>query len=193
MNIFRWNLVHNCRRPVCFRTPNLSLIGKREPVQEPPKIQNLPKIVVFGHWQPTQWTFSDEIWHINVDVQSASGHQIWALSVKGSRYRSPPKFKICPKLWFLVTGSRHNEPFEMKFGSVQVPPKSKFAQNCGFWQLEADTMNIFRLDLAHKCRRPVCFRTPNLSLIGKREPVQEPPNIKICPKIVVFGHRKATQ
>jgi len=29
--------------------------------------------------------------------------------------------------------------------SVQEPPKmSKFAQNCGFWPLEADTMNTFR-------------------------------------------------
>jgi len=26
------------------------------------------------------------------------------------------KFKICPKLWFLATGSRHNEHIHMKLG-----------------------------------------------------------------------------
>jgi len=97
-------------------TPDVAIIGNRGSVQEPPKSQNLPKIVVFGHWKPTQWTFSDEIWHISVDVRSASGHQIWALSVKGSRYWSPQKFKICPKLWFLAIGRRHNEHIQMKFG-----------------------------------------------------------------------------
>ena len=90
-------------------------------------------------------TFS-EIWHVSVDVRSAPGHQIWPLSVKGSRYR-----------------------------------KFKFAQNCGFWPPEGDTMNTFRWNLACKCRRPVCFRTPNLTLSGKREPVQESPKIQNLP------------
>jgi len=39
---------------VCYRTPYLALIGKRGSVQESPKCQNLPKIVVFGNRKPTQ-------------------------------------------------------------------------------------------------------------------------------------------
>ena len=166
MNIFKWNLAHKCRRHVCFRTPNLSLIGKREPVQESPKIQNLPKIVVFGHRKGTQWTYSDEIRPVSVDDQSALANQIWPLSVIGGRYRSVPRVNICPKLWFLATESRHNEHFQMKFWQVSVdvgfasahqiwplsvkgsryrcPQNSKFAQNCGFWPPENDTMNTFR-------------------------------------------------
>jgi len=36
-------------------------------------------------------------------------HQIWPSSVKGGHYGSPPNVKMCPKLWFSATGSRHNE------------------------------------------------------------------------------------
>ena len=39
---------------VSYSTPDLALIGKRGSVQEPPKSQNLPRIVVFGHRKPTQ-------------------------------------------------------------------------------------------------------------------------------------------
>ena len=35
---------------VSCSTPDLALIANRGSVQEPPKRQNLPKIVVFGHW-----------------------------------------------------------------------------------------------------------------------------------------------
>ena len=44
------------KRPlwVSCNTPDLALIGNMGSVQEPPKCQNLPKIVVFGHWKPTQ-------------------------------------------------------------------------------------------------------------------------------------------
>ena len=142
MNTFRWNLACKCRRSVCSNTPNLTFIGNRGSVQEPPKSQNLPKIVVFGHWKLTQWTLLDEIWHVSVDVRSALAHQIWPSSVIGGRYRSSRKWK--------------------------------FAQNCGFRQPEADTMNTFRRNLACKCIRSVCFSTPNLTLIGKKGPVQEP-------------------
>ena len=42
MNTFSWSLACKCRPPwVCSSTPNLALIGKRESVQEPPKIQKL--------------------------------------------------------------------------------------------------------------------------------------------------------
>ena len=39
---------------VSCSTPDLALIGNRGSVQEPPKSQNLPKIVDFGYWKPTQ-------------------------------------------------------------------------------------------------------------------------------------------
>jgi len=92
INLSRRNLA--CKRTawVCYSTPHLALIGKRGSVQEPPKNQNLPKIVAFGHQKPTQWTYSHEIWH-----------------------DSPPNIKNCPKLWLLATRSRHNEHIQMKF------------------------------------------------------------------------------
>ena len=49
-------------------------------------------------------------------IPSAIAHQIWPSSVKGDRYRSSQKVNICPTLWFLATGSRHNEHIQMKFG-----------------------------------------------------------------------------
>jgi len=94
MNTFRWNSACKCRRSVCFSAPNLTFIGNRGSVQEPPKSQHLPKIVVFGHWKPTQWTLSDEIRHVSVDVRSALAHQIWPSSVKAGRYRSPQESKF---------------------------------------------------------------------------------------------------
>ena len=39
-------------------------------------------------------------------------YQTWPSSVKGGRHMSP---KICPKLWLLATGSRHNKHIQMKF------------------------------------------------------------------------------
>jgi len=74
-----------------------------------------------------------------------------------------------------------------KRGSVQEPPKmSKFAQNCGFWPAEADTMNTFRWNVACKCRPWVCSSRLNLALIGKRGsvgPYRTPKNVKICQKL----------
>ena len=66
MNTFRWNLAWQCRPWVCSSTPNLAIIGKRGWLQESPKYPKLPKIMVFGHRKPTQWTHSDEIWRISV-------------------------------------------------------------------------------------------------------------------------------
>jgi len=77
INRSRRNLARKRIPWVCYSTPHLALIGKRGSVQEPPKSQNLPKIVVFGHRKPTQWTHSDEIWHDSVDLGSALAHQIW--------------------------------------------------------------------------------------------------------------------
>ena len=101
---------------VWYSSPNLALIGKRGRYRSPQNVKMLPKIVVFGHRKPTQWTHSDEIWPESVDLGSALAHQIWPSSVKAVRYRSPKNVKICPKLWFLTTGSRHNEHIQMKFG-----------------------------------------------------------------------------
>jgi len=101
---------------VCYSSPNLAFIGKRGSLQEPQKCQNLPNIVVFGHRKPTQWTHSDEIWPVSVDLGSVLAHQIWPWSVKRGRYRSTQKCQNLPKLWFLATGSRHNEHIQIKFG-----------------------------------------------------------------------------
>jgi len=59
------------------------------------------------------WGFSppdrDEVWQVKVHCGSALVHQIWPSSVKGGRFRSPQMSQFAPKLWFLATGSRHNE------------------------------------------------------------------------------------
>jgi len=65
MNTFKWNLACKCIRLVCFSTPNLTVIGKKGPVQGP-QSQNLPKIVVLGHRKPTQWTHLHKIWRVSL-------------------------------------------------------------------------------------------------------------------------------
>ena len=133
---------------------------------------------------------SDEIWHVSVDRRSTLAHHIWLSSVKESQYRSPPYVKICPKLWLLANGSRHwiqsDEiwhvsvycgsatavadqiwPSLVRGVGTRVPQVSKFAQNCGFWPPEADTMNTFRWNLA--CHHRPCgyCLMPNLAWITK--------------------------
>jgi len=54
INRSRRILTHKRALWVSYSTPDLALIGKKGSVQEPPKSQNLPKIVVFGHRKPTQ-------------------------------------------------------------------------------------------------------------------------------------------
>ena len=98
INRSRQNLARKRRPRVCYGTPNLALIGKRRSIQEPPNCQNLSKIVVFGHRKPTQWTHSNEIWRVSVDLGSAPTHQIWPSSVKGRRYRSHQKCQNLPKI-----------------------------------------------------------------------------------------------
>ena len=56
--------------------------------------------MVFGHRKPTQWTHSDEIRRVSVDVRSALAHQIWPTTVKGGRYRSPQKSKCATNCGF---------------------------------------------------------------------------------------------
>ena len=52
-----------------------------------------------------------------------------------------------------------------------------------FSPTEGDGINRWRRNLASKRIRWVCYCTPNLSLIGKRGSVQEPPKVNICPKL----------
>jgi len=77
------------------------------------EVQKRQKLIIFanrgGQNKPI------ETWHVSVYPESAIAHQIWPSSVKGGRYRSPQKVKICPKL-FLATGSRHSEHIHLKLG-----------------------------------------------------------------------------
>ena len=54
---------------------------------------------------------------ISVDRVSAIADQIWRSSVKGGSVQEPRKSQNLPKIvYFLATGSRHNEHIQMKFG-----------------------------------------------------------------------------
>ena len=55
--------------------------------------------------------------------------------------------------------------------NAEVP---KTAKNGGFSPTEDDRINRSRRNLASKRIRWVCYRVPNLALIGKRGSVQEP-------------------
>jgi len=67
--------------------------------------------------------------------------------------------------------------------ATSLNPKSKTRQNWGFSPPEGDRIHRSRRNLASKRMSWVCSSAPNLALIGKRESVQQPPNIKICPKL----------
>jgi len=76
--------------------------------------------------------FTPKLWFLatgsrhNEHIQMKFGLQVYclccttpnlALVAKRESVQEPPKnVKICPKLWFLATGSRHNEHIHMKFG-----------------------------------------------------------------------------
>ena len=68
----------------------------------------------------------------------------------------------------------------------------KNGKNWGFSPTEGDRINRSRRNLARKHIPWVCYRTPNLALIGKRGSAQEPPKSQNLPKIVFFSHRKLT-
>jgi len=112
---------------VCYSTPNLALIGKSGSVQEPPKMSKFAQNCGFWPLEADTITDSDEIWPVGVNLGSALAHQIWPSLVKGCRYRSPQNVKICAKLWFLATGSRHSEHIQMKFWPVSVDLESALA------------------------------------------------------------------
>ena len=119
--------------------------------------KNLPKIVVFGHRKPIQWTHTDGIWPVSVDLGSAVPHQIWPSSVKGGPYKSPQKCQNLPKIVFFwlpeadtMNTFRSNLACKCsipnlaligKSGWVQEPHKMlKFAEICflatGSWHSE---------------------------------------------------------
>ena len=100
---------------VCYSTPNLVLIDESGSVQEPPKCQNLPKIVFFGHRQPTMNTFR---WNLVYKCRPRVCFSTPNLALIGKRgsVEELPKVKICPKSLFLATGSQHSECVQMKFG-----------------------------------------------------------------------------
>ena len=70
---------------------------------------------------------------------------------------------------------------------------SKIAQNCGFWPPEAGTVNTsdeiwpVSVDLGSALAHQIGIS----AVIGDR--YRSPPNIKNCPKLWFFGHRKPTQ
>ena len=80
------------------------------------EVQKWQQIAVFRQQRATEQTDHDEIWHVSVYLVFPIAHQIWPSSIKGGWYMSSQKVKICPKVWFLVTGSRQNEHIQMKFG-----------------------------------------------------------------------------
>ena len=115
MILIRW-IGKVCGSAPVFTFLRMLPIGYTTKCRSPKNVKICPKLCFFGHRKPTQWTHSDEIWPVSVDLGSALTHQIWPLFVKGGRYRSPKNVKICPKLWLLATGSRHSKHIHMKFG-----------------------------------------------------------------------------
>jgi len=69
----------------------------------------------------------------------------------------------------------------------------KNGKDWGFPQPQEDRINRSRRNFAGKRIPWVCYRTPNLAIIGKRESVQELPKMSQFAENCVFGHRKPTQ
>jgi len=88
INRSRRNLAHKRIPWVCYSTQHLALIGNNNNNTNICNARSVSK-------------------HTESEAQKG---------VKGGRYRSPQNVKICPKLLFLATGSRHNEHIQMKFG-----------------------------------------------------------------------------
>ena len=142
----------------------------------------LPSLLLHKMWEENKISAVAEMGDRLVTIDMPEGDRI-------NRSRRNLACKRGP--W--VCYSTPNLALIVKRGSVQEPPKmSKFAQSCGFWPPEADTMNAFRWNLACKWRPWVDSSTLHLTLVGKRESVQESPKCQTLPKIVVFGHGKPT-
>ena len=116
MNTFIWNLACKCRPWICCTTPNLALIGKRRSVQELPKMSKFAENC--GFWPPEADNMNTLKWNLACKcrpwVRSSTPNLI-LIGKRGSVQESP-NMKNCQKLWFLTTGSRHNEHIQMKFG-----------------------------------------------------------------------------
>ena len=107
--------------PLCSCAPvfnfvRLLPIGDNTKCRSPKNRKNWQKLGFLRRQRTTEKTDRDEISQVDVYHGSAIPHQIWPSSVKGVGTGTPQNVKICPKLWFLATGSRHNEHIKMKFG-----------------------------------------------------------------------------
>ena len=63
----------------------------------------------------------------------------------------------------------------------------KNRKNWGVLPTEGDRINRSRRNLARKRVPWVCYSVPNLAVIGKKGSVQEPPKVKICPKLWILA------
>jgi len=114
---------------------------------------------------------------LNVEVEKNAN--FWVLPPKGDTINRSRRILASKHIPWVC----YSTPSLVGIGKrvlVQEPPKSKFAQTCGFWPPEADTMNTFRWYLACKCRSWVCHSTPNLTIVGFGTGT---PIIKSCPKL----------
>jgi len=66
----------------------------------PKNVKICPKLWLLATGSRHNEHNSDEIWPVSVDLGSAVAHQIRPSSVKGGRYRSPPKCQNLPKIVF---------------------------------------------------------------------------------------------
>lgn len=130
---------------------NLTSSVKRGSVQEPPKWQNLSKIVGLGYRKPTQRTHSHEISCVSVYLGSPPAHKIWPSSVNGVRYRSPPNIKICQKLWLLTKARGYAYP-KIEYFSVRTYLSKNRIR---VWYVSYDTLNSPRL--IRNVRLPVYY------------------------------------
>ena len=112
INRSRRNLAGKRTPLVCYSTLHLALIGKRG--TGAPKMSKFAQIFLPPQAE-TMYTFrSNFAGKCRPSVCYTTPNL--ALVGERGRYKNPQSFKICPKLWFLATGSRHNEHIQMKFG-----------------------------------------------------------------------------
>ena len=163
MNTFRWNSACKCRRSVCFSTPNLTFIGKNESVQS----QNLPKIVIFGHRKPTQWTHSHEIWRVSLLLPFPASFLHFLPFLPYLPTPLPPSLYLRHYLF----------PPHLPYPVCTKCRSPKNGKNWGFSPLEGDRIYRSRQILTRKRLLWVSCSTPDLALIGNE-----------CKKTAVYTH-----
>jgi len=101
---------------VCYRVPNLALIGKRGRYRSPQKSKCAHNC---GFWPPeadTINTFRSKLACKCIPWVCCSTPNLTLIGERGS-ILEPQKVKICLKLWFLATESQHNEQIHSKFAA----------------------------------------------------------------------------